>query len=95
MQIGVIADDFTGASDIASTLANGRLDVPALSTTQFFGIPDQVADVRCQAGVISLKVRSAPATGAVAQSLRALQWLRDQGCRQIVFNYCSTFDTTS
>ena len=43
---------------------------------------------------MSLKSRSIPAAEAVAQSLAALQWLQAQGCRQIVFKYCSTFDST-
>ena len=31
---------------------------------------------------------------AVAQSLEALEWLREQGCTQFLFKYCSTFDST-
>jgi uncharacterized protein YgbK (DUF1537 family) len=89
MLLGVIADDFTGASDIANTLAKG-----GLATVQFLGIPDRPAPADCEAGVVALKSRSIPAAEAVAQSLAALAWLRAQGCRQIVFKYCSTFDST-
>ena len=89
MLLGVIADDFTGASDIANTLAKG-----GLAATQYLGIPSTRAAESCEAGVVALKTRSIAAADAVAQSLAALAWLKDQGCRQIVFKYCSTFDST-
>jgi 3-dehydrotetronate 4-kinase len=87
--IGVIADDFTGASDIANTLAKG-----GLVTSQYMGVPGGDAAAEVEAGVVSLKSRSCPAGDAVAASLKALHWLQAQGCRQIVFKYCSTFDST-
>ncbi len=89
MLLGCIADDFTGASDLANTLAKGDM-----ATTQFVGIPDGAAAASCEAGVVSLKSRTIPAAEAVAQSLAALDWLLAQGCRQILFKYCSTFDST-
>lgn len=89
MLLGVIADDFTGASDIGNTLAKG-----GLATAQFLGIPQADAPPEIAAGVIALKSRSIPAADAVAQSLAALDWLRAQGCQQIIFKYCSTFDST-
>jgi len=89
MLLGIIADDFTGASDIANTLARG-----GLATTQFLGVPSAAAPSSCEAGVVALKSRSIPAADAVAQSMAALQWLQAQGCRQFVFKYCSTFDST-
>lgn len=88
MKIGVIADDFTGASDIALTLAEG-----GMQTAQFIGVPDTPADV--DAGVIALKSRTAPVDQAVADSLAACDWLRAQGALQIVFKVCSTFDSTT
>jgi len=88
MLLGVIADDFTGASDIANTLAKG-----GLSTTQFVGLQRSGAGA-CEAGVVALKTRSVPAADAVRQSVRACDWLLAQGARQIVFKYCSTFDST-
>ncbi len=94
MLLGVIADDFTGASDIANTLARGIPGQGGLRTTQFLGVPGRPAPSDVEAGVVSLKSRSNPASEAVAQSLAALSWLRDQGCRQFVFKYCSTFDST-
>lgn len=93
MLLGVIADDFTGASDIANTLAKGHR-TGGLRTVQFLGVPRHDADSECEAGVISLKTRSVAAEDAIAQSLKALDWLLRQGCRQIVFKYCSTFDST-
>jgi|HigsolmetaAR203D_1030402.scaffolds.fasta_scaffold00274_5 uncharacterized protein YgbK (DUF1537 family) len=94
MLLGVIADDFTGASDIANTIARGMDGRQGLRTTQYLGIPREAAGAEVEAGVVSLKSRSIPAGEAVAQSLKALEWLRAQGCRQIVFKYCSTFDST-
>ena len=88
MKIGVIADDFTGASDIALTLAEG-----GLRTVQYVGVPEGSAgDV--EAGVVALKSRTCPVEEAVAQSLAACDWLRAQGADQIIFKVCSTFDST-
>ncbi|MCU0885195.1 MAG: four-carbon acid sugar kinase family protein [Beijerinckiaceae bacterium] len=94
MLLGVIADDFTGASDIANTLAKGLAGEGGLRTIQFLGVPQGPALAACEAGVVSLKSRSIPKADAVSQSLAALDWLMAQGCRQIVFKYCSTFDST-
>ena len=95
MLLGVIADDFTGASDIANTLAKGCRARVGSATAQFLG-PSGRATRRpsVEAGVVALKSRSIPAGEAVAQSLAALDWLKRQGCRQFVFKYCSTFDST-
>jgi 3-dehydrotetronate 4-kinase len=89
MLLGCIADDFTGASDLANTLAKG-----GMAATQFVGVPGGAAPASCEAGVVALKSRTIPAADAVAQSLAALDWLMAQGCRQILFKYCSTFDST-
>lgn len=94
MLLGVIADDFTGASDIANTLAKGLPGSGGLRTAQYLGVPDGSASPEIEAGVIALKSRSIPAGEAVGISLHALDWLKRQGCRQIVFKYCSTFDST-
>ncbi len=88
--LGVIADDFTGATDIAGMLVKGgmrtiqTIGVPATGT-----IPDDVDAV-----VVALKTRSIPAADAVAQSLAALKVLQDAGCVRFFFKYCSTFDST-
>jgi uncharacterized protein YgbK (DUF1537 family) len=94
MLLGVIADDFTGAGDIANTLAKGLPGEGGLAVTQYLGVPKTPAAASVEAGVISLKTRSAPVEEAVAQSLAALEWLRGQGCEQFIFKYCSTFDST-
>lgn len=95
MLIGVIADDFTGASDIANTLAKGVAPEGGMVTAQYSGIPAQPANDDISAGVIALKSRSAPVEDAIAQSLAALDWLKEQGCQQFFFKYCSTFDSTA
>lgn len=88
-RLGVIADDFTGATDIASFLTQN-----GLATIQFNGVPEQQESLAAQAIVISLKSRSCPVEQAVDQSLAALRWLRAQGCDRFYFKYCSTFDST-
>ena len=89
MILGCIGDDFTGSSDLGNTLAMG-----GMRTVQYVGIPDAPASVDVEAGIVALKSRSIPPAEAVALSLRALGWLRAQGCRQFLFKYCSTFDST-
>lgn len=88
--LGCIADDFTGATDLASMLVKA-----GMRTVQVIGVPD---DARlagdADAIVVALKSRTIPAADAVAQSLAALEWLRGRGARQIYFKYCSTFDST-
>lgn len=88
MLLGCIADDFTGASDLANTLAKN-----GMATVQFVGVPRGAA-VACEAGVVALKTRSIAPRDAVHQSLDALRWLQGQGCTQFLFKYCSTFDST-
>jgi len=90
MRLGVIADDFTGATDIASFLVQN-----GLTTIQFSGIPASEEMTEAQAIVISLKSRSCPADQAVSQSLAALAWLQKQGCERFYFKYSSTFDSTA
>ena len=88
--LGVIADDFTGASDIASFLVEN-----GLRTVQMNGVPDEQLSEDVDAIVISLKSRSNPAAEAVQQSLAALHWLQKNGATQFYFKYCSTFDSTA
>lgn len=87
--LGVIADDFTGASDIASFLVEN-----GLSTVQMNGVPKTLLNSSVGAVVISLKSRSNPVNEAIEQSLSALQWLKENGCTKFYFKYCSTFDST-
>ncbi|MDF1610199.1 four-carbon acid sugar kinase family protein [Hoeflea sp. YIM 152468] len=88
MKIGVIADDFTGASDIALTLAEA-----GMKTLLLAGLPEHPV-TGCDAAVISLKSRTAPLEQAIRQSLQACDWLTGQGAEQIIFKVCSTFDST-
>ncbi|MFM0156973.1 four-carbon acid sugar kinase family protein [Paraburkholderia sediminicola] len=87
--LGCIADDFTGATDLANMLVRG-----GMRTVQTIGVPASNDVVEADALVVALKSRTIPAADAVAQSLAALDWLRAQGCRQFFFKYCSTFDST-
>ena len=89
MQLGCIGDDFTGSSDLANTLAK-----QGMRAVQYTGVPEHDAGSDVQAGVVALKSRSIDPHEAVSQSLQALEWLRRQGCEQIFFKYCSTFDST-
>ena len=91
MKLGVIADDFTGATDIAGFLVEN-----GLSTLQLSGVPQHDGDLpRVDAVVISLKSRSCPAGEAVRDSLAALAWFQARGCPRIYQKYCSTFDSTA
>ncbi|MEM7255888.1 MAG: 3-oxo-tetronate kinase [Pseudomonadota bacterium] len=90
MKIGVIADDFTGASDIALVLSEG-----GFSTVQYNGLPDSFAQSCIDAGVVALKTRTMEAAKAVEQSLAVAEWLLQQGCKQLVYKICSTFDSTA
>ena len=91
MYLGVIADDFTGGTDIAGFLVEN-----GLSVTQYIGVPEGSLNASGpHAAVISLKSRSNPAEEAVRESLAALDWLQKQGCKQFFFKYCSTFDSTA
>jgi len=90
--LGVIADDFTGATDVASMLVRG-----GMRTLQTIGVPrGDALDAALQADalVVALKSRTAPAADAVRDSLAALAWLREAGARRCYFKVCSTFDST-
>src|SRR5438105_4570595 len=89
MLLGCIADDFTGATDLANMLVRG-----GMRTIQTIGVPAAPLDQEVDAVVVALKSRTIPAREAVAQSLTALAWLKAAGGRQFYFKYCSTFDST-
>ncbi len=90
MLLGAIADDFTGATDLASMLVRG-----GMRTVQFIGVPHPGGHAPdADAVVVALKSRTAPVRQAVEESLAALDWLREAGCQQFFFKYCSTFDST-
>ncbi len=88
--LGAIADDFTGATDLANNLVRA-----GMRTIQVIGVPDKDFNAGdADAVVVALKSRSCPAAEAVADSRAAFQWLRAAGARQYFFKYCSTFDST-
>ena len=88
--LGCIADDFTGATDLASMLVRN-----GMRTVQVIGVPTPGAPVPdADAIIVALKSRTAPPAQAVAESLAALAWLQAAGCTQFFFKYCSTFDST-
>jgi 3-dehydrotetronate 4-kinase len=88
--LGCIADDFTGATDLANNLVRS-----GMRTVQTIGVPaDEAAPVSADAIVVALKSRTIAPADAVAQSLAALRYLKRQGVEQVYFKYCSTFDST-
>ena len=89
MLLGCIADDFTGATDLANNLVRS-----GMRTLQTIGVPAAPLAGGVDAVVVALKSRTIVAADAVAQSLAALDWLKRAGCRQFYFKYCSTFDST-
>ncbi|MBY4609088.1 four-carbon acid sugar kinase family protein [Rhizobium sp. 9T] len=90
ISLGSIADDYTGASDLANTLTKN-----GLRTVQTVGIPDpSLALPDVDAVVVSLKIRSVPASEAVNAATEAERWLRQQGAGHVLYKICSTFDST-
>lgn len=90
MILGVIADDHTGATDVASMLVRS-----GLRTVQIIGVPTDTTDAgEVDAVVIALKSRTIAPAEAIEQSLAALRWLQQRGVQRFYFKYCSTFDST-
>src|ERR1700735_3763434 len=91
LALGCIADDYTGASDLANTLTRA-----GLRTVQTIGVPSEELDLpHVDAVVASPKSRSIEAVLAVARSRAADKWLRDRGADHVLFKICSTFDSTN
>jgi len=88
--LGCIADDFTGATDLANNLVRAGMRV-----VQTIGVPSAPLAANVDAVVVALKSRTIAPAEAIAQSLEALTWLQAQGAQQIYFKYCSTFDSTA
>ncbi len=86
--LGCIADDFTGATDLANTLVKG-----GMTAVQVIGVPDGPMP-EADAVIVALKSRTAPVGEAVGESLAACEALLAAGARQVFFKYCSTFDST-
>jgi uncharacterized protein YgbK (DUF1537 family) len=90
MLLGVVADDLTGGTDVALMLQRA-----GMSVVQVIGVPASPGGLpEADAVVVSLKSRTCPVVEAVAQSLTSARALRQRGARQILFKYCSTFDST-
>lgn len=88
--LGAIADDYTGATDLANTLVK-----QGMPTIQTFGLPPAGFDCgNAAAIVVALKSRSNPVDEAIAESVAAARWLKSLGAKQFFFKYCSTFDST-
>ncbi|SCX71342.1 3-oxo-tetronate kinase [Variovorax sp. EL159] len=87
--LGCIADDFTGATDLANNLVRAGMRV-----VQAIGVPATPLDAEVDAVVVALKSRTIAPAEAIEQALGALRWLQAQGAQQIYFKYCSTFDST-
>ncbi len=88
--LGCVADDLTGATDLALILKRAGMRVVQVIGTPASQAPAPDAD----AVVVALKSRTIPVNDAIAQSLQSLEWLREIGCYQFFFKYCSTFDST-
>lgn len=86
--LGCIADDFTGATDLAGMLVKG-----GMRTVQVIGVPDGPPPA-ADAIVVALKIRTAPTAEAVAAAVSAFDWLREAGAGKFFWKYCSTFDST-
>ena len=86
--LGCIADDFTGATDLANNLVRAGMRV-----VQTIGVPTLPLPSDCNAVVVALKSRTIAPADAVKQSLEALAWLQAQQVEQVYFKYCSTFDS--
>lgn len=88
--LGAIADDFTGATDLANNLVRA-----GMRCVQLIGVPRDDIDIGdADAVVVALKSRSCPVEEAVDDSVAAIGWLIKQGACQLFFKYCSTFDST-
>lgn len=90
IKLGCIADDFTGATDLANNLVRAGMRV-----VQTVGVPNGTLDADVDAVVVSLKSRTIEPARACEQSLEALSWLQAQGATHFYFKYCSTFDSTA
>ncbi|MEY8098138.1 3-oxo-tetronate kinase [Falsihalocynthiibacter sp. S25ZX9] len=89
--LGCVADDFTGATDIAGLLARSGVKVSLR-----MGLPEEAPET-CETSafeVIALKSRTAPVAEAIAETRAALDWLKRAGAKRFFWKYCSTFDST-
>lgn len=87
--MGCIADDFTGATDLAGLLARSGVPVSLR-----IGVPEEAPTNPAAFEVIALKCRTSPMDEAVAETRKALAWLKSAGATRFFWKYCSTFDST-
>lgn len=87
--LGCIADDYTGATDLASVLRRS-----GYSTRLYFDGPDAEAPTDVDAVVIALKTRTAPLDQALQETRGTHNWMREQGVSKYFIKYCSTMDST-
>ncbi len=87
---GAIADDFTGATDLAGLLARSGVPVSLR-----MGVPTEPPEDTAPLEIIALKCRTSPVDEAVSETQAALQWLKNAGAQRFFWKYCSTFDSTS
>jgi uncharacterized protein YgbK (DUF1537 family) len=80
--LGCIADDFTGATDLANNLVRS-----GMRTVQTIGVPNDTCAIDADAIVVALKSRTIPAKDAIAQSLQAYEWLKEKGVKHIYYKY--------
>lgn len=88
--MGAVADDFTGATDLAALLARAGLTVSLR-----IGVPQGTASSDADCEVVALKIRTEPTDDAIAEALKALTWLQRAGAETFFWKYCSTFDSTA
>lgn len=88
--LGCIADDFTGATDLAGLLARSGMQVSLK-----IGTPSEAPSSTAAFEVIALKIRTLPVDQAIAEARAALQWLQSTGATHFFWKYCSTFDSTA
>lgn len=88
--LGCIADDFTGATDLAGLLARSGVRVSLR-----IGVPTEPPSDPAAFEIIALKCRTAPVNEAIAETRAALAWLKSAGAERFFWKYCSTFDSTS
>ncbi|MGI9371805.1 MAG: 3-oxo-tetronate kinase [Hyphomicrobiales bacterium] len=94
MYLGAIADDFTGATDLANVLTKGGLSAVQLNGIDSCTVANANRVKDHDAIIVALKSRSCSVDEAVSHSCQALKWLQEVGCEKFFFKYCSTFDST-
>jgi uncharacterized protein YgbK (DUF1537 family) len=94
MRLGAVADDVTGACDLAGRVAEAGLPANVLLGTPAEQHADLFPATGAGCAVVALKVRTAPATEAAAASADAARHLAAAGATQLYQKYCSTFDST-